>query len=268
MADETTTPGAQGVDPVTAVGGTTAPVTDNAATSTETAQTSAPTSAPSLVPFLLSAATSIAAEEGITEESAALARANAIFEDANHPSGPGTDAGKACLARAKDIQAVQKTGTATDKPQFDYDALRNETTMPAISEIIKLMGTVADGLPIRSKTTPEQEKASEDAYEKLTMGAFGILDAHSIGMSEYKYVFDSLKAIISAMDEFMMQQIVGNRHEIMSRSFGSKNPGTGKFDANYATYGILKATLETVRAATGGKLEDYFNIASSDGGDK
>ncbi len=215
-----------------------------------------------LTPFLLSAATTITAKEGITEEDAAIKRANEIFEDAKLAE-PLTDAGKECVTLAKDIMATQATGEAGQKPKFDYDALRNDTVMPALAEIIKLMGSVADGLPIRSKTTPEQEKASEDAYEKLTLGTFDILDAHAVGMKEYKYVFDSLKAIVSAMDEYMMQQIVGHRHEIMSRQFGTKNPGTGKFDSNYATYGTLKATLEKVREQTGGKLEDYFNTTAA-----
>ena len=211
-----------------------------------------------LIPFLLSAATAITAEEGITEEDAAITRANAIFEDAKLAE-PLTDAGKACVERAKDIMAVQATGEAGQKPKFDYEALRNETTMVAMGEIIKAMGENAEFLPIRSKTTPEQEKASEEAYDRLTLAAFAALNGHKVGMSEFKYLFDSLKAIISALEEHMMAQVIGHRHEIMSRLFGTKNPGTEKFDSNYATYQTLKDTLEKVREQTGGNLEDYFN---------
>lgn len=219
-----------------------------------------------LIPFLLSAATAITAEEGITEENAAIERANVIFEDAKLPE-PLTEVGKACVLRAKDILAVQATGDAGTKPKFDYEALRNETTMVAMGEIIKSMGENSTDLPIRSKTTPEQEKSSEEAYDRLTLAAFEALNKHGVGMSEYKYLFASLKAIISALEEHMMAQIIGHRHEIMSREFGIRNPGTGKFDSNYATYETLTATLSKVREQTGGNLDDYFNIASNDGGD-
>lgn len=218
-----------------------------------------------LIPFLLSAATAITAEEGITEEEAAVVRANAIFEDAKLAE-PQTEAGKRCLAMAQDAFAVQGTTQANQKPKFDYEALRNDTTMPAMGDIIKAMGENAEFLPIRSVTTPEQEKASEEAYDRLTLAAFAALNNHNVGMKEFKYVFDSLKAIVSALEEHMMAQVIGHRHEIMSRSFGTKNPGTGKYDSNYATYQTLKDTLDKVRADTGGNLDDYFN-RDGDGGD-
>lgn len=211
-----------------------------------------------LIPFLLSAATSIAAAEGITDEEAAIKRANEIFEDAKLPE-PLTEAGKQCFQTAQDTFAVQGTAQATQKPKFDYEALRNETTMVAMGEIIKAMGENSEFLPIRSKTTPEQEKASEEAYDRLTLAAFAALNSHNVGMKEFKYLFDSLKAIVSALEEHMMAQVIGHRHEIMSRLMGTKNPGTGKFDSNYVTYETLVATLNKVREDTGGNLDDYFN---------
>ncbi len=197
------------------------------------------------------------------EESAVLSEE--IFNDAKK-NFPDTDLGKKVKQLAFEIGAVQATGMASpyvQQPKFDYEKLRDETSIPAIVDILKKLSEHSEFLPIPSKPTPDYEKASDEGYSKLMLDTFQILNARKIGMSEYKYIFDSLKTIMSALEEGVMQQVTGHRHEIMSRIFGTKNPGTEKFDSNYATYEDLTKTLERVRTETGGKMEDYFNINPS-----
>lgn len=211
-----------------------------------------------LIPAIASAATQIAAEEGITDESESIVRANAILEDAKLDE-PATEAGKRAKSMAGDIIAAQATA-ALQTPKFDYDKFRNETAIPAIGAILKKMGEQSSFLAIPTNATPEYEQECEDAYQKLVLATFAALDANNVGMSEYKYVFDSLKSVVAALEENVMQQIIGHRHEIMSRTYTVKNPGTGKFDANYATYGALKTALDKVRKDTGDNVSDYFTV--------
>lgn len=216
---------------------------------------------PDLVPALLSAAMQLAQAEGGDNEEATIARANEIFNDAQLDE-PQTEAGTSCRSMAQvAITQAEPSGTP-GKPKFDYDKLRDTTSLPACSEILKTIGELASDLPIPNTPTAEQEKASEEAYEKLSLATFEILNKYNIGMSEFKFIFDSMKAVISALEEIQMQQVVGHRHEVMSRLFGTKNPGTEKFDSNYATYADLKALLDKVRKDTGNNNDDYFNIVS------
>lgn len=217
-----------------------------------------------LTPHLLSACTTLATAEltkpdVVLDEEAVITRANEIFQDAVLPE-PVTDQGKQAREQALNVVAIEATAKANEKPKFDYDQFRDETAIVAVSDIFKKVGELADYLPIPAKTTPEYEKNCEESYDKLVLSSFEILNTRNVGMSQYKYVFDSMKAVISALEDQMMQQMVGHRHEIMSRELGAKNPGTGKFDGNYATYAELIAHLKVAREATGNVMEDYFNI--------
>lgn len=216
-------------------------------------------------PALISASTGIAKEEGVTEEELIAVRAQEIFQDASKDQ-PETDAGKMAKSRADEIIAVQATGMVSPyaEVKFDYEKYRDETAIVAVGAIFKRLGEHHAFLAILSKPSKEYEKESEKTYDKLALEVFKILNTNKVGMKEFKFVFDSMKSVISALDEYMMQQVVQHRHEIMSRTFGAKNPGTDKFDSNYATYENLTDTLERVREATGGKMSDYFNITKAE----
>lgn len=214
-----------------------------------------------LTSALISASASIAKEEGVTDDEQVAVRAQAIYEDAIKDE-PATDAGKQAKARADDIVAVQDTGIASpyaSVPKFDYDKHRDETALAAVGDIFKKLGEHSAFLAIPTKASDEYQKESEKSYDRLALETFRILNTNKVGMAQFKYVFDSLKAVISALDEYVMQQVVQNRHEIMSRTFGARNPGNGKYDSNHATYAELTATLERVRNETGGNLDDYFS---------
>ncbi len=213
-----------------------------------------------LIGVLVPISMRISNEEGITDEQASIIRANQIIDDAKKDA-PETEVGQRARLEALEIIAVKDTQDAGRPPKFDYEKYRNEHAILAIEQILKKIGEHAAFLPIPTKTSPEYEKNCEEAYEKLSLDTFQALNTHQVGMSEYKFVFDSLKAVISALEENIMNQIVGHRHEIMSRQFGTKNPGTDKFDANYATYETLITTLEKIRLESGGKLDDYFTIS-------
>ncbi len=210
------------------------------------------------IPALLSCCNEQARAEGLVDEDAIVDRAQEIFEDAKMET-PITPVGS--MVRVNAINKFETDPAYSAKQnKFDYDAYRDTRSMPAISQILAKLGEHSANLPIKAKCTDEEEKATNAAYEKITLEIFDVLNTNNVGTGEYKYIFDSLKAIITSIDEYVMQQVVGHRHEMMSRLFGAKNPGTDKFDSMYATYKNLTDSLMKVREQTGNEMSDYFNV--------
>ncbi len=210
---------------------------------------------------LISLATQYVQTLGFDEEKS-IEAVNKIVDDAQKDV-PETPVGKDIKEKAAKIITDQANGFASPymaTPKYDYGKLRDETSLPAISEILKKLGEHSEFLPIPTKPTEEYEKKSDQSYNQLMLDTFAILNGKGVGMKEYKYIFDSLKTIVGGLEEGIMQQVVGHRHEIMSRIFGTRNPGNERFDSNYATYKDLIDTLMKVREQTGGKKEDYFGI--------
>ncbi len=213
---------------------------------------------------LLSACTTLASEEGITDEEKVAVRANEIYTDAQNEE-PVTEVGKKARQQAKDVVAVEATNNVPSPyggaPKFDYDGLYDKTVTPSVGEIWKLIGENSDSLALTA-SVPSKElvQARKDAFEKISIGAFNILNKNGVGMSKYGYLFKDLKDTIAMLESLMGEQVTGHKLEIESRTLGVKNPGTGKFDANYATYEALLATRERIKTETGGNDEDYFMI--------
>lgn len=219
------------------------------------------------VPILVQVSNHMAVTEGLTEEEAIINRSNEIFQDAQLPE-PTTEAGK--YARAEALQKLKELGEvnlADAKQQaekFNYVALRDKAAMGAIPLILKKISEVSDELPTAYQSTAEEQKKYNSVIDKLTYDIFPILTENGAGLGHYKYIFDLLKQIISDLYEHNQQQINGHTHEFMSRAYGAKNPGTGKFDATYATYDDLKNARQKAKEETGNDDKDYFSLTSSD----
>lgn len=219
---------------------------------------------------LISASQTVAIGEGITETEAQATRINELIKDAQLDE-PATPAGKIVKERAADIIAVNKTAALEGvrspytENKFDYDANQDKTCLPSVSAILALIGQNAEFLAIPTKTpTKEYEDACGKAYDKVIMGVLDILAENNVGLADFTHVFKVLQTIIEAIKQQIDTEVVGHRHEIMSRILGTRNPGSDKFDSNHATWGDLKESVLKVRESTGGKLEDYFTIVKSD----
>lgn len=215
-----------------------------------------------LVPALLTVATEQAKSEGITEDEAIIERANEIFQDAILEE-PLTEIGQSVRKYAIERLADNADGTPSPystKPTFDYEVYRDQRVAPTVAAILGIFAAQGEKIFTGAKSTPEADAVTEKSYEESSMQIFSVLNENKIGTAEFTYIFECLKAIITTMDTYIMQQVVGHRGEMMSRLFGAKNPGTGKFDAKYATYSDLLAALEKARQVTGNKPEDYFTV--------
>ncbi len=210
------------------------------------------------IPALLSCSHDQARDEGLTDEEAIVDRANQIFQDAQlaEPSELGK------VIRAKAIKKLETDPVYSAKPKFDYDGHKDKRALPAIAQLLNLFANNGEQLAKINliNATPADEEEINKTFERVTIDIFTILNANNIGTGEYKHIFDSLKLIVTAFDEYTMKQVVGHRHEMMSRLFGAKNPGTGRYDSTYALYTDLTAALMKVREQTGNEMSDYFNV--------
>jgi hypothetical protein len=209
-------------------------------------------------PFYLQVCVDIAQKEGLTDEDAITARVNELYTDATKET-PETELGLEVRTRAEDLIAVAKTqGVVTPTSQFDFNALRNKTVLPAIADIIREMGNYADKLPILAAPTEEVEKEVDAAYESLILGLFAICDKHGVSMRDYSFMFKTMSDMISYLETETINEITGHRFEIMSYLFAAKNPKNGLFDSNFATYADLKKTLFKVREDNGNDNSLFF----------
>lgn len=148
-----------------------------------------------------------------------------------------------------------------EKPVFDYQQYRDDTSVVAVKEIIKTLGNY-EHLVVKMKATDEEKQLVQKAYDDCSLEVFKILNEKKVSLGDYQFVFSALKSIANALEEYMMQQVNGHRSEIVSRLLGAKNPGTGKFDQQHATYKHITDLLEKSRKDTGDKLDDYFTMVS------
>lgn len=202
-----------------------------------------------LAKYILEEAVKVVAKEGLSGDEA-VERTNEIYADASLEK-PKTEVGKAVRKAAE--------GVKTPYVKYDYNALRDKTTFVAVQKALPIIAKYENLVYPMNATTEDKERINKD-YDTCSLELFNLLNEYNVGIDEYKVFFGSLEAIMKSFSSYMMQQVDGHRSEILSRALGAKNPGTGKFDASYATYKHLTDLLEKSRKDTGGKLEDYFNL--------
>lgn len=217
--------------------------------------------------ILMSVCYGLARDEGIDNDEALVMRANELYRkaksdyDESIAGNPAID--QALKAYSEDkANPVESPYTET---KFDYSQHADETIVPAVIEILKLFSQYADEVGSLAKSkeiTKDEDRAMFSAFQAMSIDTFAILNANAVGMSKYQAVFAKLKEIVSFLEDVQVQQMTGHRHEVLSRVFGGINPGTGKLDANYATYADLLASREKAKAETDGPDgEDNFRIA-------
>lgn len=211
---------------------------------------------------LIAESVKIAQSEGFTDELAVLERANVLMADAKLEV-PTTEVGQKIRAIAETAESDVRNGIPspyTPKIQYDYNKFRDETATVAVEAILKTVLSKYDYLVAHMQDPEERRVLIDKDYEAATLDIFKIFNDNKVGISAYKYVFEMLKSVMGTLEDTIQQQVNGHRTEIMSRLLESKNPGTGKFDSSYATYEELISLLTRTREATGGKMQDYFEM--------
>ncbi len=133
-----------------------------------------------------------------------------------------------------------------------------ETAGVAGEKILKLLGQSENLFILSDK--PEDMKKYDEAYQDMLSKILEIFAEHNVGLTNYNFVFDGMKAVITGLQQYMNNHAHNLKKEIESRFVGSKNPQTGKYDIDYATHADLVQAVLKIREEQGNKPEDYFTI--------
>lgn len=202
----------------------------------------------------------IAMRQGATEEEMHV-RANDILQDALSET-PETDGGKELRAMIDTPNGLAVPSDYVEEEKFDYVKLRDETTVVAAREALALLGTFEALVP-KTIAGEEDEIKITEVYHEVSLKMFEILNKNNVGIGEYSTFFNLLKAAVTTLENIVMQQVQGHRTELLSRLFGTRNPGNNKYDSSFATYANLVDSLDKVRKDTGDDRSDYFNVQKS-----
>lgn len=141
--------------------------------------------------------------------------------------------------------------------QFDYNKLRDETAIPAMVEILKLIGDEAHTIVF---TGQKQKHEIDDAYDKLSRKVIEVLVKHNVAKVDLPHCFQYFQSVIYVIEDSIKKQIQGHEREILSRTIGKRNPGSGKFDVDFTNMADLISSLFAVRKNTGDNVADYFHM--------
>ena len=151
----------------------------------------------------------------------------------------------------------ENKGVLSPLTPYDYNKHRDETIVPAMVKILKLLGENAEEIFEAWGKTPE---SSKEIQTKIGAQVVTILAQSGVARTDLDACMNIPQSFYVALSNIVMSQIRNHEHEIMSRVVGAKNPGNNKFDLEYSTYGDLLKSLIQVRKDTGDNVEDYFTL--------
>lgn len=149
-------------------------------------------------------------------------------------------------------------GVLSPLTPFDYNKYRDDTVIPAMVQITKLLGENAEQI---YQAWGKDQEASKAIQVEMSNKVVAIMASCGVARTDLDACLNIPQSFYVALSNVVMSQIRQHEHEIMSRVVGAKNPGNNKFDLEYATYGDLLKTVIKVREETGNKVEDYFNLS-------
>lgn len=142
------------------------------------------------------------------------------------------------------------------EPQaFDYDKLRDETTVKTVSDILKILGKYSDQLAYDSKATPTSVVEAEEP----------VIQEMILAMIENKVPegdMDTLTQTFQVLVHRLFDQIARLKREyereFLARALNGRNPGDGHYSREYSTLGDLYAGLEKIRTEQKDDPKGYF----------
>lgn len=154
----------------------------------------------------------------------------------------------------------EPTKTQDDKRKF---LIENQavTAGAAGEKILKLIGTI-DNLFPSIRHTPEEEENNAIAYDKLLQAVLQIFIECNVPLTYYADVWVGLKSVIGGLEQHMANHSTGLQKEIQSRTVGTKNPYSKKYDVSHATHNDLIQTILRLRESQGNVegAQDYMDV--------
>lgn len=142
-----------------------------------------------------------------------------------------------------------------ETPPFDWEAYKDSTLNNATKDILIILGGSAERICYTGEKT--QSEVNE-IYNPVADLARDAMVKHNVGYKQATELFDYLRGIVTLLENKLKKEYEGHQKEVLSRLLGTKNPMTGKFDVDFATFEKLVAAVDKSRELTGGNIYDYF----------
>ena len=158
----------------------------------------------------------------------------------------------------------------TETQQYDYNTpIENTTTEMAIMAIKKI-AEVADTVlvPKIEAQTIEEKNAEALAFVKLAMDIFTGISASDLPYDYASKPIAKLKELLGNLEYHINGSIDQAENELLSRTLGVRSPATNKFRKEMATIPTLMLELDKARTATGGDINDFFNLPKEEAPDE
>ncbi len=139
-----------------------------------------------------------------------------------------------------------------EQPTFDYNKLREETTLPAVQKIYKIFAENASLLVYTQEST--EESITED-LNKVSQEVIKVPDA------DMQYVITIIQDTISSIFSGIVKQKERLEKEFLARTIGARDPGNNKFSREYTSLADLFLALEKVRLEQDTEENQYFIVA-------
>lgn len=140
---------------------------------------------------------------------------------------------------------------------FDYNKLQLETTFPAMKEIYK---TFADNVDLMVFSETATSDSINEDIGKMAQKVLEVLVKHNVADVDMQNVIDAVQGSIMSVFSVIGRQKKELEKEFMARTIGARDPGTGKFTREYATFADLFNALEKIRIEQDKEDNQYFII--------
>lgn len=139
-----------------------------------------------------------------------------------------------------------KDETTTPPVPFDYDALQERTTIPAMNAVWKIFGENADLISFNRKMTAEMITNNQAVVVQKILETLVAFDVPECDM---KIFVESFQVVMFQIFDALARQKNELEKEFLARSIGAQDPGTGKFSREYAGLKDLFSALMQVRTS-------------------
>lgn len=142
-----------------------------------------------------------------------------------------------------------------EEVKFDYNKLREETTLPAVKQIYKALAENVDDLVYGQNATNE---SITESIERVAQKVLTVLADNNVPNADMQFVISVIQDSIYAIFNSITKRKDKLENEFMARTIGARDPGTGKFSREFATLGDFFTVLENVRNEQDVDGNQYF----------
>lgn len=135
-----------------------------------------------------------------------------------------------------------------EKIDFNYDKLRDETTLPALKEIAKIIADNVDKCFFPTGVSKEEQENGFGEVSKLVMKS--IVDNKVID-ADMQYLIAQVQFVMYSLVNLVVDYKNELETELIGRTLESKDPGTGEIVRNFGTLSDLFVAVEKKRKEQG-----------------